>query len=278
MNKKFLVVVLTFASLCYMSFSQPSTIVNAATEEEMIEESGLLNEDFEVDYLKFYIDEKVDSYSLDELEDLILIQKDRQMKAHQLAESARALKWPEDSKAIKLAKLEWHNSNLKIEFYQNEYDEKYEESEEKKWDEKMGEYYIATKTWVYMKSLGWNDYVCAGIMGNLMTETGGQTLYIKPNASGNGYYGICQWNSAYQNDVWGADLQGQLDYLNKSIKYQIDTYGYAYQQNFNFDSFLKLNNEKDAALAFAKTYERCGSGSYGIRQQNATFAYNYFVN
>ena len=119
MNKKFLIVVLTFASLCYMSFFQPSTIVNAATEEEMIEESGLLNEDFEVDYLKFYIDEKVDSYSLDELEDLILVQKDRQMKAHQLAESARALKWPEDSKAIKLAKLEWHNSNLKIEFYQN---------------------------------------------------------------------------------------------------------------------------------------------------------------
>ena len=33
----------------------------------------------------------------------------------------------------------------------------------------------------------------------------------------------------------------------------------------------------DAALAFAKCYERCGSGSYTTRQNNAIIAYNYFV-
>ena len=30
-------------------------------------------------------------------------------------------------------------------------------------------------------------------------------------------------------------------------------------------------------MAFAKAYERCGSGSYGVRQINALKAYNYFV-
>lgn len=275
MSKKILVVILTLTTILFTG----SAFNKTASAEELIQNSGLeLNEDFKVEKLEYFIDENIDNYSLEDLQNLILVQKDRQLKAHQLAQNARALNWPETSKPIIFAKTEWNNSQLKIDYYQNKYDIKYENSEQRKWEIKEGEYYIATKTWRYMKSLGWNDYVCAGIMGNLMTETGGQTLYIKPNASGNGYYGICQWNSAYKNDVWGADLQGQLNYLGKSIKYQIDTYGYAYKQNFNFDSFLKLNNEKDAALAFAKCYERCGSGSYWVRQQNATIAYNYFVN
>jgi hypothetical protein len=277
MSKKFLVVFLTFFTIVLSGFASATT-QEVIAADELIESSGFELEDLEIKQLAFFIDENVDGYNLQELQNLILVQKDRQLKAHNLAQNARMLNWPENSKPVKFAKIEWHNSQLKIDFYQNEYDKKYESSEEKKWAEKEGEYYIATKTWRYMKSLGWNDYVCAGIMGNLMTETGGQTLYIKPNASGNGYYGICQWNSAYKNDVWGADLQGQLNYLGKSIKYQIDTYGYAYRPNFNFNSFLELNNEKDAALAFAKCYERCGSGSYNVRQNNATFAYNYFVN
>ena len=275
MSKKILVVILTLTTILFTG----SAFSKTASAEELIQNSGLeLNEDFKVEKLEYFIDENIDNYSLEDLQNLILVQKDRQLKAHQLAQNARALNWPETSKPIIFAKTEWNNSQLKIDYYQNKYDIKYENSEQRKWEIKEGEYYIATKTWRYMKSLGWNDYVCAGIMGNLMTETGGQTLYIKPNASGNGYYGICQWNSAYKNDVWGADLQGQLNYLGKSIKYQIDTYGYVYKQNFNFDSFLKLNNEKDAALAFAKCYERCGSGSYWVRQQNAIIAYNYFVN
>ena len=36
----------------------------------------------------------------------------------------------------------------------------------------------AYKIWHYLKKLGYNDYVCAGIMGNIMAECGGQTLNI----------------------------------------------------------------------------------------------------
>ena len=40
------------------------------------------------------------------------------------------------------------------------------------------EYPEAYKIWHYLKKLGYNDYVCAGIMGNIMAECGGQTLNI----------------------------------------------------------------------------------------------------
>ena len=47
--------------------------------------------------------------------------------------------------------------------------------------------------------------------------------------------------------------------------------------DFNFNSFLSLNDARQTALAFAKCYERCSSFSYYTRQENAIKAYNYFV-
>ena len=41
-----------------------------------------------------------------------------------------------------------------------------------------GKYSQATQVWNGLKALGLNDYVCAGIMGNIMAEVGGQTLDI----------------------------------------------------------------------------------------------------
>lgn len=127
-----------------------------------------------------------------------------------------------------------------------------------------------------MKTQGWNNYVCAGIMGNIMTEVGGQSLNIRYNAYGNGYYGICQWNKAYRQ-VWGTDLKTQLNFLKNTIQYEMNTFGFNYYKGFNYNSFLNLQDAQQAALAFAKCYERCGSGSYGVRQNNAIKAYNYFV-
>jgi hypothetical protein len=149
--------------------------------------------------------------------------------------------------------------------------------EEKVWLERAEAYPTATQIWKYMKAQGWNDYVCAGIMGNMMVEAGGQTLNIRYNAlAPDGYYGICQWNKGYV-EVWNTDLTTQCDFLADTIKYEFDTYGFKYQKNFNFASFLNITDAEDAALAFAKVYERCSSFSYGIRQKNAIKAYNYFV-
>ena len=135
---------------------------------------------------------------------------------------------------------------------------------EAKWATKAAEYPAATQIWRYMKAQGWNDYVCAGIMGNIMAEVGGQTLDIRYTLSSNGYYGMCQWNRQYSN-IWGAGLESQCDYLRDTIKYEIDTFGFNYQKGFKFNSFLNMTDAQQAALAFAKAYERCASGSYGVR-------------
>ncbi len=244
------------------------------TEEELENE-----EDFSVERIKVFYDAELLTYSLEELEKLIDEAQTDQEAAHKLAESARQLGWPEDSESIISAKAEWWNAQLAIELYDSRYQELYAESEERKWDMRKKEYPEATEIWLYMKSLGWNDYVCAGIMGNLMAEVGGGTLEIRYwlYDSDKAYYGMCQWSEGY-SAIWGAGLPEQCDFLRDTIKYELDTFGYAYAKGFNFNAFLNMTNERDTAKAFAKCYERCASSTYKIRQNNAEKAYNYFVN
>lgn len=227
---------------------------------------------FNVEKNSKFVDDNLENYSRSELKNLITEYQQIQIDAHTLAESARSLGWPESSTPIQMAQAEHWNAKLAIEVYQNRLDELNAE-----WESKAAEYPEATQIWLYMKDLGWNDYVCAGIMGNLMAEVGGQTLALQVSAKSNSYYGICQWNKAYSN-VWNTDLETQCNFLRDTIQYEIDTFGYAYSKGFDFESFLELTNEKQAAKAFAVCYERCGSGTYKTRQTNATAAYNYFVN
>ena len=142
-----------------------------------------------------------------------------------------------------------------------------------------GKYKHATRVWDYLKNKGYSDAVCAGIMGNFMTETGGHTLNIDPyDYSSNGrYYGIAQWSSKYYPEVHGKDLDYQLNFLSKTIKKEFNTYGYLYKKGFDYNDFLNLDSPRDAALAFAKVYERCGSGSYSKRQRGAEKSLSYFT-
>lgn len=235
-----------------------------------------------------------DNYSKEEL--IVLISDAQSIKdhAHTMADSARVLGWEEDDELIKELQEKWCNADEEQKTYQYKLDKiladeaeaarKAEEeriaaikAEEAKWAAKATEYPAATQIWRYMKAQGWNDYVCAGIMGNLMAEVGGQTLDIRYTLSSSGYYGMCQWSRGY-SQVWGAGLETQCNFLRDTIKYEFDTYGFNYQKGFNFNSFLNMTDARQAALAFAKSYERCASGSYGIRQENAIKAYNYFTN
>lgn len=151
--------------------------------------------------------------------------------------------------------------------------------EDHRWEIKAGEYPAATQVWLYMKDLGWNDAVCAGIMGNMMAETGGQTLNLNPSlyASGGLYYGICQWHATWCGEIHGASLEAQCDYLRDTIKQELDSYGWLYCDGMDYEEFLNMTSPSEAALCFAKAYERCASGTYSIRQNNADNAYSYFV-
>lgn len=236
-------------------------------------------------------------YTKEELTQLISEAQATKDNAHTMADSARALGWEDDDKLIKELQEMWHEADEDQVEYQASLDqiladeaeaarkaeaakkaaeEEARRAEEAKWATKTAEYPAATQIWRYMKAQGWNDYVCAGIMGNLMAEVGGQTLDIRYTLSSSGYYGMCQWSRGY-SQVWGAGLETQCDFLRDTIKYEFDTYGFKYQKGFNFNSFLNMADAQQAALAFAKSYERCASGSYGVRQKNALKAYNYFV-
>ena len=147
------------------------------------------------------------------------------------------------------------------------------EEEEAEWEQRYEEYPEATTIWLYLTvEMGYNDYIAAGVLGNIMNEAGGNSLNINPSAQNPaGYYGICQWNSSMYGDVWYCNLVEQLDYLNNTIEYEFNCYG-----NMSYESFCNLTDERETALSFARSYERCSSASYGRRQNNATTALNYF--
>ena len=207
---------------------------------------------------------------MDELLSLMKPYTDKMNSARQMEEAALALGYSENHYVIQLARQEYQEAQEACAPYQEIYD-----SLEARWSEKEAEYPEATQIWTYLKNLGYNDYVCAGILGNIMAEAGGSTLDIQPLVQG-GFYGICQWNQAY-SEVWGASLEEQLDFLRDTIKYELDTFGYAYGKDFDYGAFLQLTDEKDAALAFSKCYERNAPNSYNIRQVNATKALEYFT-
>lgn len=147
------------------------------------------------------------------------------------------------------------------------------------WDRRHKEYPYATSLWKYLKSKGYSDVVCAGILGNFMTETGGQTLKLQPHIydSTGIYYGLAQWSGTYHADVRGLNFEFQCEYIERTLKQEFDRFGYMYKKGFDFEDFQNMTSPKDAAMAFAKCYERCTPVSYSKRQNNAVVAYKYFT-
>ena len=142
-------------------------------------------------------------------------------------------------------------------------------------DEK--EYETATIIWDYLLEQEYSETIAAAILGNIMAEAGGQTLDIDATIGSKHYYGICQWSYKYCSEVFGKNLQEQLDYLNKTIEKEFNTFGSQYKANFKFKDFLEMTDVREAALAFSKCYERNAPGSYTVRQDNAEVAYEYFM-
>ena len=139
------------------------------------------------------------------------------------------------------------------------------------------EYETATIIWDYLLEQDYSEIIAAAILGNIMAEAGGQTLDIDATIGSRDYYGICQWSYKYCSDVFNKNLEEQLDYLNKTMEKEFNTFGSQYKSNFKFSDFLEMTDVREAALAFSKCYERNAPGSYFMRQENAVVAYEYFV-
>jgi hypothetical protein len=77
---------------------------------------------------------------------------------------------------------------------------------------------------------------------------------------------------------FGKSIDDQVDFLLYEMPKEFKSYGYKYKSGFDYDDFLALEDEQEAALAFAKCYERCSSKGYSSRKKQATKAYSYFMN
>jgi hypothetical protein len=144
-----------------------------------------------------------------------------------------------------------------------------------KWEK---EHYYAAKVWEYLMHRGFSNEVTCAIIGNMMIETSGGSLNLNPTiySPSKNYYGLCQWSQKYYPETKNMSFEEQLDYLFNSLQEEFDVFGNKYKKGFNFEAFLNMTDPAKAALAFAKVYERCGSGGYARRQEAAVRAYEYF--
>lgn len=153
--------------------------------------------------------------------------------------------------------------------------------EDKFWEYAKAQYPIATEIWLIMKSYGWTDAACAGIMGNIMRECGGDSLkYINPNLynSTNTHYGLIQWSKRYYPDIqptatWTPSVEEQLTYLRYTI---INQKSLHHNYGFTEGYLLTATSYKEVAKVFCEGYERPNEASTR-RERNAEAAWEYFV-
>ena len=189
------------------------------------------------------------------------------------------LGYADDHPAIVMAKTDIENANADVEYYQ----EQFEIWEEKhKWEVRASEYPVATQVWLYMKNeLGYNDIVCAGIMGNMMAECGGcWTSDLDWGVRSSSGYGMIQWLGGRRSQlfsVYGENptIEDQLNFMHDEL---YGTDGITWQvSQWQLDKIMNASTPEECAYAFACYFERCGEGHRAPRRGYARTAYEYFV-
>jgi hypothetical protein len=215
----------------------------------------------------------VETNSFIQLRELLNECEERKTAAAAMAQAARSCGYKDSHPVIKLAQEEWNAANKLALAYQ-------EKLNQTKWLSKWKEYPVATEVWIYLTEImQYSNYVAAGIMGNMMVESGGLTLNLDWTAtnSSSKCYGLCQWHPTYHYEVQGANLQEQLRYMATSFPKTISIYAHCYSTGFSYGQFLEMTNVREVAKAFCLIYERPG-GYNNRRGDCAVKAYDYFVN
>lgn len=149
------------------------------------------------------------------------------------------------------------------------------------WEGRVEEFPVATEAWMYMKSVfGWSDAVCAGILGNFMSETGGQTLALDWDSNSASGYGLAQWLGSREDQLKGK--YGEYPTVAEQLEFMYDelygTDGVTQQvTDWQRDRILNASTPREAAAEFARWFERPASTKYGVRQSNAERALDYFT-
>jgi hypothetical protein len=148
------------------------------------------------------------------------------------------------------------------------------------WSSKYNKYPAATIAWIYMtEELGWSDVVAAGIIGNMMSECGGQTLTLDWDSNSGSGYGLIQWIGNRRASI--KEKYGETPTIVEQIEFVKDelygTNGVKQQvTDRQRELILNANSPEQCAAEFARWFERPASTNYSVRKSNATKAYAYF--
>ena len=152
--------------------------------------------------------------------------------------------------------------------------------EEILWEQHLARYPVATRMWAYIKEqFGWSDEVCAGIIGNVMAETGARTLDIPFKEYRGGPFGLFQWIKTRREtiaEIYGYDatIEEQLEFVYDEL---YGTDGIEQQvEDYQRELILNAKTASKAAERFCDWFER-PKGKGTIQQKYAKIAYEYFT-
>lgn len=177
--------------------------------------------------------------------------------AHEIAELMRERGYAEDHPVIVACQEWWQAENEG-----NGHAQVFVTEQQKR------EYPVAAAVWQRLREHGLSEPVAAGIVGNMMSECGGQTLDLDPYIYSGGFYGLCMFSLHYFPAVDGLGVAAQVDFL-------VDTLDNIKDGGGSVSEFLALTDARTAARYFSDYYERPASWSEK-RADNAEAALRYF--
>ena len=194
-------------------------------------------------------------------------------------ENLLVLGYAENHPAVEMAKRDIEITAEDVAYYEEQVAVL---EEQHKWEVRAAEYPVATEVWFYMKNeLGFNDIVCAGIMGNMMAECGGcWTSDLNWDANSASGYGMIQWLGGRKKQlfsIYGSNpsIENQLDFMKDEL---YGTNGVTKQvTDSQLNKIMNAESPEECAFAFATYFERCAEGHRSIRRGYARRAYEYFV-
>lgn len=133
------------------------------------------------------------------------------------------------------------------------------------------------KAWNFYISQGFSKEATAGILGNYMRESRmNPSIVERGNNIG---FGIAQWSFARRinlvtwlnkNNYAASSLEGQLRY--SIVEMQNMSFG-----KYNYSSFKRINNVKEATAVFEKYFERAGVVAIDERTKYAEEIYRKYA-
>lgn len=224
--------------------------------------------------------ERVEPVTYQEATDALNNAMFRKNTSMAIYENLLVLGYAENHPAVEMAKRDIEAASADYTYYEEQVTKL---EEQHKWEIRAQEFPVATKVWLYMKNeFGWNDIVCAGIIGNMMAECGGcwtSDLDWDAGKSG-GPYGMIQWLGGRKQDLFAKygntpSVEDQLNFMKNEL---YGTNGVTKQvSDSQLNKIMNANSPEDCAYAFACYYERCGEGHRAPRRGYARTAYEYFV-